>query len=199
MKQHHVTNAVDLVLLTISAIALLLLMSGCATSDYGNYLKAQAEANKQAMTGQKPLLELTAQPGQPITGLASLRVYAPSQMPVIQQARPNEWAAVVERALGVAGTVGAIHVGGQALTNLAGEVRAAGTAGYAYVQAPVTTTTMSGTGVLGSGTYGIDQTHTPTIVTQPAPVVVQVPASPVVQVPPGKVCVADAGGVLTCQ
>ena len=177
-------------------------IAGCASSpDYDSYLKAQTEANRQAQESQKPLVRLTAQPGQQITGLQSLEVFAPTSMPVIQQARPNEWAAVVGQGLGVLGTVGSIYYGGKAAASLASEVRQAGTAGYAHIQAPgaitttststTTTNTMSGTGVLGSGTYSTDQhnitssynpttgsynpvdsTHTPTVVFQPAPVVV---------------------------
>jgi hypothetical protein len=45
--------------------------------------------------------------------------------------------------------------GYQAFTTMGGSIERAGTAGYQYVQAPgaVTTNTLSGTGVLGSGAY----------------------------------------------
>lgn len=168
-----------------------LILSACATPGYDSYLQAQSEANRQALEAQKPLIKITAQPGQQITGLQSLEVYTPQQMPVIQQARPNEWAAVLGQAVGVVGQIGSIYYGGQAAIGIAGEIRQAGTAGYAHIQAPgaVTTTTNTTTtstattntmsnsnGVLGSGTYQIDQTHVPTIVT---PAIVQ-PATPVI-------------------
>lgn len=47
----------------------------------------------------------------------------------------------------------------------------------------VTTTTTTTT----TDNHAIDQTHTPTIVTQPAPTVVQIPAPTVVQIPPAQV------------
>lgn len=120
--------------------------------------------------------------GQQITGLKSVRVYAPSAAPVIQQAKPNEWAAVASQALSVVGTVGGIVATGKAAVGIAREVRLGATAGYSHVQAPTTTTTntMSNSqGVLGSGS--VDMTHTPTVVTQPAPVIVTQPAPVVVK------------------
>lgn len=163
------------------------LAAGCSTTgDYKAYLQAQAEANRQAAEGQKPLVELTAQPGQPITGLSSLKVYPPTAAPVIQQSRPNEWAGVVGQGLGVLGTLGGIHYGGKAAVGLASEIRQAGTAGYAHIQAPgtVTTNTLSGTGTLGSGAYShTDSTHAPTVVTTPDPVIVTQPAPVIVPAP----------------
>lgn len=193
-----------------------LFLAGCASDkEYGAYIAAQQEANRQAAADQKPLVRLTAQPGQTITGLASLEVYTPTAAPVIQQARPNEWVGVINTGLAVTGTVLGIHAGGIAAGRLADSVGRAGTAGYAHVQAPgsvaTTTNTMTGsTGVLGSGSY--DATHTPTVVNQPAPVqipagsvtVVNQPApvtqpAPIVVTPqPGQICTVDAAGVLTC-
>lgn len=121
------------------------LLAGCSTSgDYQAYLAAQTAANRQASEAQKPLVKLTAQPGQQITGLASLEVYTPVQAQQIQQARPNEWAAVVSQGLSVVGTVGGIVAAGRASVDLATAVGTSATAGYKYVQAPaanVTTTT----------------------------------------------------------
>lgn len=161
---------------------LLPFLAACATPGYDQYLKAQADANRLAAETQKPLFRMTAQPGQPITGLATLEVYTPQAAPVIQQARPNEWAAVLGQGFGVLGTLGSIKLGGDAAIGMASQIRQAGTAGYAHIQAPTTTMTNS-TGVLGSGTYGIDNTHAPTIVTQPAPVIVEQPAPVIVTTP----------------
>ena len=168
----------------IAIAASVAILAGCATSpEYTAYLQAQQDANRQAAEHQKPLVRLTAQPGQQITGLQSLEVYTPTTAPVIQQQRPNEWAAVVGQGIGVIGTIGGIHAGGKAAIGLAGEIRQAGTAGYAHIQAPGAVTTMTGsTGVLGAGAYAIDSTHAPTVVNQPAPTIVTAP-DPVI-VPP---------------
>lgn len=171
-----------------TALALLaaLALTACASDkDYQTYIAAQQHANTQAAADQKPLVRLTAQPGQNITGLASLEVFTPQAAPVIQQARPNEWVGVINTGLAVTGTVLGIHAGGIAAGRLADSVGRAGTAGYQHVQAPGavtnTTNTMTGsTGTLGSGSY--DATHTPTVVVQPAPA--QIPAGEVVVVNP---------------
>lgn len=177
------------------AIAAAVLMSACASGgDYKAYLAAHAEAQRLTADTQKPLVELTAHPGQPITGLAGLRVYMPTQAPVVQQARPNEWAAVVGQGLSIVGTVGSIVAAGRAASNLADSVGNASTAGYGYIQAPaanVTTTTTthsigdySGANAGNSGriagTSMTDSTSTPTVVTQPPPVVVTQPAPVIV-------------------
>ena len=164
-------------LLVVAAI------TGCASNgEYDAYLRAQSQANTMHMQSQKPLVEIEAMEGQQITGLKSVRVYAPSAAPVIQQAKPNEWAAVASQALSVVGTVGGIVATGKAAVGIAREVRLGSTAGYSHVQAPTTTTTntMSNSqGVLGSG--AVDMTHTPTVVNQPAPVIVTQPDPVVVK------------------
>lgn len=119
-------------------------LAGCASNDYAQYLTAQSEANRSSQDLQKPLVRLTAHPGMSITGLASLEVFAPQQLPVIQQARANEWAGVLGQGLSILGTVGSLYVGGKATLGVANAVAGAGTAGYRYIQAPaanVTTTT----------------------------------------------------------
>ena len=105
-------------LIMVCGIAALLMLNGCASSDYGEYVKAQSDANRLAVESQKPMVRITAQPGQPITGLASLEAYAPTAAPVIQQSRPNEWAGVLGHGIGVAGSVlgicGGLLAGGRA-------------------------------------------------------------------------------------
>jgi hypothetical protein len=91
---------------------------GCAgDSDMQAYLKAQLDA----LDRQKPLVMLEAQPGQTmeLKGVKSLVVYAPNGN--ASQIRPleSQWAPVWREALRVAGVVGGIYYGGQALTNLA--------------------------------------------------------------------------------
>lgn len=164
-----------------TALALLaaIALAGCASDkDYQTYIAAQQAANTQAAQDQKPLVRLTAQPGQTITGLASLEVFTPQAAPVIQQAQQSGWIGVAHAAVSGSAMVLGGYVAGQAAVGLADSVGRAGTAGYAHVQAPgaVTTNTMTGsTGTLGSGSY--DATHAPTVVVQPAPA--QIPAGDV--------------------
>ena len=133
---------------TLIVVSAMLMLAGCASSgDYKQYVAAQQEANRLATDAQKPLVRLTAQPGQAITGLASLEVYTPTAAPVIQQARPNEWVGVLGQGLGIIGTVASLKVSGDAAIGLADSVGKWSTAGYSSVQAPaanvstVTTTT----------------------------------------------------------
>ncbi len=141
-------------------------LAGCSSApEYNQYLQAQAEATKQAMEYQKPLLRLVAQPGMPITGLQSLEVYTPSQAPVIQQAKASEWAAVAQTGLGIIGTLGGIKLGGDAMVDMASQVRQAGTYGYSRMTQPGPTYNYT-------NSYNTDSTHAPTVVNQPAPVIV---------------------------
>ena len=156
----------------VISIISVLLLTACATGpEYNQYLQAQSEANKQAVEHQKPLVRLVAQPGMAITGLHSLEVYTPSQAPVIQQARPSEWAAVAQTGLSTLATLGGIKLGGDAVIGLASQVKQAGTFGYQYVKAPGTSFTNS---------FNSDSTHAPTVVNQPAPIVVNQPAPTIV-------------------
>ena len=113
-----------------------LLLSACASTDYEAYLSAQQSAIREAQTNQKPLFELEAEPGLPITGLRAVRVYMPVQAPVLQQSRPSEWAGVLGTGLQVLGVVAGIKYSGEAAANLAREVGGAASHGYQYVQSP---------------------------------------------------------------
>ena len=194
---------------TILVLLVALFIAGCASSgDYTKYVAAQQEANRQAVDAQKPLVRLTAQPGQAITGLASLEVYTPTAAPVIQQARPNEWVGIMGQGLSILGTVASLKVSGDAAIGLADSVGKWSSSGYSSVQAPaanistVTTntdasnrsTTTGAVSTVGdnsgsnsgnsgriAGTTMSDSTSTPTVVTQPAPVVVTQPAPVVAQ------------------
>lgn len=189
------------------SIVALSALTGCASSsDYKQYLVAQSQAHRMSIETQKPLVRLTAHAGQQITGLASLEVYMPASAPVVQQARPNEWAAVIGQGLSIAGTVGGLYLGGRASADLARAVGSSSTVGYQFVQAAAatvtnttnttTTTATTTTSTVGansgsnSGNSGriaagdiSDSTHTPTVVTQPAPVVVTQPAPTVITQP----------------
>jgi hypothetical protein len=173
-------------------IIILALVSGCASTDYEAYLNAQQAATRDAQAAQKPLVRIVARPGEAITGLSSIEVYTPVQAPVIQQARPNEWAGVIGTGIQVLGVVAGIKYSGEAASNLAREVGGAANHGYQFVQSPQPNQSV-GTGILGSGLYsgdnsGVlgsgaqsDSTHVPTVVMQPAPLVVEQPAPIIVQ------------------
>jgi hypothetical protein len=155
------------------ALIIALSLTGCASSDgYQRYLQAQSAAIK----AQKPMLEIIAQKDQPITGLASIRVYGPGMS--IQQERPSEWAQVATSGLQVLGVVGGIVAAGQASANLVESVGGLG------ISSSVTNTdnrTVDNHSITNSYNPA-DSTHAPTVVTQPAPLVVTQPA-PLVVVP----------------
>lgn len=145
-----------------------LLLTGCASSgEYRDYLTAQHAANELAVKEQKPLVRIRAQPGQQITGLAEVEVYAPQAPVQIQQARPNEWAGVANTALGITGTALGITLGGDAAIGLAGAVGKAANHGYEYVNP---------TPVIAPAT----QVVRPEVIQAPAPVVVR---PDVIQIP----------------
>jgi hypothetical protein len=141
-------------------------LTGCAsTENYNRYLQAQSAAIK----GQKPMLRITAQPGQPITGLASIEVYGPGMS--IQQEKDNEWARVVSSGLQVVGVVGGIVAAGRASEDL---VNAVG--GLGITSSVVNTDNRTTDRHDIANAY--NQTATPTVVnpvvvTQPQPLVVQ--------------------------
>jgi len=133
-----------------------ILLAGCATSNEQAYYDAMAKIHsKPAM----PLVELVAQPGQQITGLQSLRVYAPEsgQAATVPQYREQH-----HPAWGIAATavqVGLpIYLGGQAAIGLS---KAVG----------------DRVGAVARDVTVVD----PVIVTQPDPVIVQTPDPVIVQ------------------
>lgn len=146
-------------------------LTGCASSDsYKAYLNAHAASVKS----QKPMLRITSQPGQPITGLASIEVYGPGATP--QQEKDSEWARVVSSGLQVVGVVGGIVAAGQASQDLVNAV------GHHLQPGAVSTTTIDNS---ITDTHAISNSYnataTPTVVTQPAPVIVTQPPPLVVQ------------------
>lgn len=160
-----------------------LLLAGCATpaldANYAEYLKAQREV----ATADRPLLRIKAQPGATVRleGVDEFVVYAPNsnanQVATYQTPR-NDAVELAKTALGVVGTVGGIVAAGSAAKGLATAVGSAANHGYQYIQAPGAQNL--GTGVLGSGTYNYDTTHTPTVVTTPNPVIVTQPSPTIV-------------------
>lgn len=150
-------------------------LTGCASPEaYRNYLSAQSAAIK----AQKPMLEIIAQEGQHITGLAAIRVYGPGMS--IQQERPSEWAAVATSGLQVLGVVGGIVAAGQASQDLVNAVGGLG----------ISSTAIDNSSIVNDRhdiANSYNQTAKPTVVDQPAPVIVTQPAP--VQIPAGQIVV----------
>jgi hypothetical protein len=63
--------------LTVALAAVAMMVAGCASSYSKNYRAYLAAEGAKPAPEKKPLLKITAQEGQPITGLASIEVYAP--------------------------------------------------------------------------------------------------------------------------
>lgn len=162
------------------------LLSACSNSgDFRSYLEAQERLSTLAVQNRKPLVEITAHEGQAITGLQSLRVYAPdvASAPQVQQARPNEWASVADRALGVVGQGLGLKLGGAAAIGLAREVGRAANHGYGYVNPPP---------IIAPDPI-IVPAPDPIIVPSPEPVIVPAPAPIVIQ-PPDPIIVPSPSG-----
>ena len=122
------------------------------------------------------MLEIIAQEGQPITGLASIRVYGPGIS--IQQEKDSEWAKVVSGGIQVIGVVGGIAAAGQASRQL---VEAVGGLGISSNVSTITTDNSSVDTHAITDSY--NATATPTVVNQPTPVVINQPAPVIVTQP----------------
>lgn len=155
----------------VGALVISTMFTGCAsTESYGRYLQAQSAAIK----AQKPMLRITAQPGQAIS-FGTLEVYGPGMS--IQQERPSEWAAVATSGLNVLGVVGGIVAAGQASQDL---VNAVG--GLGITSSVVNTDNRTWDTHAITDSY--NATAKPTVVTQPAAQIVNpVIVNPVVVQP----------------
>lgn len=140
---------------SIYLTALSLFVTGCANSDYKNYLQAQHAANAAHEANRKPLFELEAAAGQQITGLKAIRVYVPEAPQQIQQAQPNEWVGVIKQAIGIAGSVYSNKVSVDGTTSLVNSIGNTATSIANKIQAPAANVTYSigGNGVVGDGQY----------------------------------------------
>lgn len=96
-------------------------LAGCASKEE---VLAYYQANLEAIKAQKPLVELEAQPGQEITGLKALRVYAPlaGGGRVAQHEDPG-WK-VLGQGIGAAAAVGGAYVALDGANKIAGTVGA---------------------------------------------------------------------------
>lgn len=150
-------------------MCVLLAVTGCSSNpidsdpNYKLYLQSiSALANAEANKANEPLLLIEAQPGQDIKfqGVKTLRVYAPQQSNGANYAglgsiRPyspprSQVLDVVDKALSTVGVPLALAYSNKLTIR---EVGAAATAGYRYVQAPQANQTISGSGVIGNGSY----------------------------------------------
>ncbi len=203
-------------LLIIPFIAAALM--GCATADYKSYAEAQiavaavkAEADKAryqalasiAQTGgdaAKVAVVMGLQFGNQAQGQNALAApkstsdsmfqWASILVPAATQAYAigKNAAVQIESSRNAAATAQSTN---QAFVSIAGQIQAPGT---------ITTTTtttesnLSGTGVLGAGSYAIDNssTATPTVVNQPAPII----TDPVVVTQPAPVVVTQPAPVI---
>ena len=145
----------------LSILISMVFLGGCASTEldknYAKYLDTQAA---MANRPQQPLLRIKAQPGATVqmSGVDEFVVYAPeANQPtaaVQQYVTPrNDTTEVIKSAFGVVGTVGSIVAVGQATKGLANAVGSSANHGYQYVQSPQPNQTISGSGVIGSGTY----------------------------------------------
>lgn len=117
-------------LLSLCAV---LTLSGCGGKAYQSYLEAQLKLTTAALANHKPLVKITAQDGQTITGLSSIEVHAPQALPQVQQQRPNEWAGTIERVAVGALSLGGAKIAADAAIGLTREVGRAANHGYHYV------------------------------------------------------------------
>ena len=174
-------------------IPLVLFLMGCATmADREQFYQAQQVFFKNIINQeQPPLFAMEAVPGKAIENLASISVYMP-QAPIdpksfkqFSDAHPA-WE-VLGTTIKTAGQVFGIYFIAdgvkdifETVTRNAGgtTMNIAGTSNTGTIAGPVNNT-LTGTGHVAGGI--VDQTHTPTIVTQPPPLVVIPPVvNPVV-------------------
>lgn len=162
------------VLLVLIALAL---VAGCATNQTAEQAYYQAAAAQQG----RPMVELIAEPGQAITGLQSLTIYAPTQGGVQQYRKQYHPAWSI---LGSTLQIGLpVYLGGKAAVDL---VDAVG----------------KRVGDVARDVTVVEQ-PAPTIVTQPAPTVVDPvivpPADPVIVPPADPIIIEQPAPIIVDQ
>lgn len=169
----------------LSIIAVAILISGCATEQYAQYAKSyEASAVAQANA-----LKAIAESGSDTAKVAAVMALMSGQNSRSLQAPQNEalqWASILvpslTQAYGIARNADVAMNSSNNAALVANGTNAAflGMAGKIQAPAANVTTTLSGTGNLGSGTYSTTDNHTVT----PAPVFPPVVITPVVEVTP---------------
>lgn len=207
-----------------------LALTGCATQDYQHYAQAQmamAQAKSTADQARYTALARIAESGDSVARVAAVMSLAglgegarqaPSTVaaPTAPGSTALQWASVLVPGLtqaymissnvklGMRQSDNATALGlGQSRDQAATSAATFGAITHiaGQIQAPAPNMVLSGTGVMGSGSYSIgansgaasgnsgriagesiyDLTHTPTVVTQPAPVIVPQPAPLIVR------------------
>lgn len=169
----------------ILAAILVLSLSGCATEQYAQYAKSyEASAVAQANA-----LKAIAESGSDTAKVAAVMALMSGQNSRSLQAPQNEalqWASILvpslTQAYGIARNADVAMNSSNNAALVANGTNAAflGMAGKIQAPAANVTTTLSGTGNLGSGTYSTTDNHT----TTPTPVITPVVFPPVVEVTP---------------
>lgn len=188
-----------------------LALTGCATQDYQHYAQAQmamAQAKSTADQARYTALARIAESGDSVARVAAVMSLAglgdgarqaPSTVaaPTAPGSTALQWASIlvpgVTQAYGISQQVKLGMRQSDNSTALGMSTNAAFVGMAGQIQAPAPSMTLSGTGVIGSGSYTIgansgsnsgnsgrlagtaitDSTATPTVVTQPAPVIVR--------------------------
>lgn len=162
----------------LMALAIALSLAGCASTEYAQYSKAQvdiATAKAASDTARYQALSNIAKDGDGAAKIAAVMALAignGTQAQTSQLAAPQRSDALMWASILVPGITQAYAIGRSAdvainSSNNAAATSAATTAGFvgiaSQIQAPgsVTNNTLSGTGTLGSGAYGLE---TPVVV-----------------------------------
>jgi hypothetical protein len=195
----------------IAAILFALALTGCATGQYEAYAKAtsaQAEATANAQAERFKALGRLADSGSDVAKVAAVMALAghgtgstPQATPIAAPRSPGDtalqWASILVPTFGQAYAIGQNVKLGMRQSDNATALGISTNGTFAsmagQIQAPAPNMTLSGTGVLGSGSYSIgansgtnsgnsgrlagtsitDNTSVPTVVTQPAALVVR--------------------------
>jgi hypothetical protein len=179
----------------LMALAFSAALTACASPDYAQYSKAQtdiATARHQAQSEKYKALAAIAQRGDSAAQVAAVMALAlgnggggaasPIQAPQASQAL--QWASILVPGLTQVAGMRYQYLGQQTASNnatalgLSTNSAFVGLAGQIQAPGSTTTTTLSGTGALGSGTYSLVDRNDATTTTQAAPIV------PIVQVVP---------------
>lgn len=195
----------------IATIFFALSLTGCATGQYEAYTAAttaQAVATANAQAERYKALGRLADSGSDVAKVAAVMALAGHGTGTSTQAAPIaaprspgdtalQWASLLVPTIGQAYMIGTNARLGMRQSDNATQLGISTNSAFVgiagKIQAPAPNMTLSGTGVLGSGSYTIgansgtnsgnsgrlagtsitDNTHTPVIVTQPAPVIVR--------------------------
>lgn len=180
-----------IIVITFSLAALAL--SGCASTEYTQYAKAQtdiATARHNADAEKYKAFAAIAGQGDATAKVAAVMAMAmgggqtgPTQISAPQASQALQWASILVPGLTQVAGMRYQHLSNVTQSNNATALGMStnnaflGMAGQIQAPGSITTNTLSGTGTLGSGAYSTQDRHD---VTTPAPVVI----APVVQVVP---------------